>query len=138
MTCPVTVIIEQSISYDPVKLTLKMACALTLLITFSHRLRTEITRDRVVYAGQAGPWPERGGLRHHSEFTSNTATIHPNKLKTEVLNPGNSRNQSPVLRSSAQFCAVLRSFAQFAAGGSRLSSFAQFKCAATWTPRSNS
>ena len=51
MTCPVTVIIEQSISYDPVKLTLKMACALTLLITFSHRLRTEITRDRVVYAG---------------------------------------------------------------------------------------
>ena len=54
MTCPVTVIIEQSISYDPVKLTLKMACALTLLITFSHRLRTEITRDRVVYAGQAG------------------------------------------------------------------------------------
>ena len=131
MTCPVTVIIEQSISYDPVKLTLKMACALTLLITFSHL----ITRDRGWFMRAR---PERGGLRHHSEFTSNTATIHPNKLKTEVLNPGNSRNQSPVLRSSAQFCAVLRSFAQFAAGGSRLSSFAQFKCAATWTPRSNS
>ena len=135
MTCPVTVIIEQSISYDPVKLTLKMACALTLLITFSHL----ITRDRGWFMRAR---PERGGLRHHSEFTSNTATIHPNKLSklkySTLVTAETSLQFCAVLRSSAQFCAVLRSFAQFAAGGSRLSSFAQFKCAATWTPRSNS
>ena len=53
---------------------------------------------------------------HHNEallLSEKTATIHPNKLKTEVLNPGNSRNQSPVLRSSAEFCAILTGAQQF-------------------------
>ena len=57
--------------------------------------------------------PERGGLRHHSEFTSNTATIHPNKLSklkySTLVTAETSLQFCAVLRSSAQFCAVLRS-----------------------------